>query len=100
MDIVDKLLSNFRPSVKCAVTGHPFRPIKDNDTLTQERRDAACEITRLREENNLLREALEWYAWQAGLCPIIHSGGDAGRNALATDGGKIARTALATTGGE
>jgi len=42
-----------------------------------------------------LREALEWYAEQARLCRLIHSGGDAGRNALAKDVGAKARAALA-----
>lgn len=58
MDIVQRLRSNFLPSTKCAVTGHAFRPIKDTETLDRERREAATEITRLREENKLLREAL------------------------------------------
>jgi hypothetical protein len=43
-----------------------------------------------------LEEALEWYGEQARLCRLIHSGGDAGRNALAADGGKRAKTALAS----
>jgi hypothetical protein len=43
-----------------------------------------------------LVEALEWYAEQTRLCRLIHSEGDAGRNALAADGGKRAREALTT----
>lgn len=35
--------------------------------------------------------ALEWYGEQARLARLIHSEGDAGRNALADDGGKRAR---------
>jgi hypothetical protein len=42
-----------------------------------------------------LVKALEWYGEQARLCRLIHSEGDAGRNALAADGGGIAREALA-----
>lgn len=42
-----------------------------------------------------LEEALTWYAEQARLCRLIHSEGDAGRNALAADGGERARAALA-----
>ena len=41
-----------------------------------------------------LREALAWYGEQARLARLIHSGGDAGRHALADDGGKRARQAL------
>lgn len=40
-------------------------------------------------------EALKWYAEQTRLCRLIHSEGDAGRNALADDGGKRAREAIA-----
>jgi len=43
----------------------------------------------------LIVEALRWYAEQARLCRLIHSEGDAGRNALAADGGQRARDALA-----
>lgn len=42
-----------------------------------------------------LAETLRWYAEQARLCRLIHSEGDAGRNALAADGGAKAREALA-----
>jgi hypothetical protein len=51
-----------------------------------------------------LEKALAWYGEQARLCRLIHSEGDAGRNALAADGGARARVALppdpATSGGE
>lgn len=39
--------------------------------------------------------ALEWYGEQARLARLIHSEGDAGRQALASDGGKRARTLIA-----
>lgn len=45
-----------------------------------------------------VREALEWYGEQARLCRLIHTGGDAGRAALADDGGKRARAAVAQQG--
>jgi len=41
-----------------------------------------------------LETALAWYGEQARLCRLIHSEGDAGRNALADDGGKRARDVL------
>jgi len=47
-----------------------------------------------------LYEALEWYAEQTRLCRLVHSGGDAGRNALADDGGKRANAALRKARGE
>ena len=46
----------------------------------------------------LLREELEWYGEQARLARLSHSGGDAGRHALAADGGKRARAAISRTG--
>lgn len=39
--------------------------------------------------------ALAWYREQARLCRLVHSEGDAGRNALAADGGKRASDVLA-----
>ena len=48
-----------------------------------------------------LVDALGWYAEQSRLCRLIHSEGDAGRNALQADGGEKARAALARVkGGE
>lgn len=47
----------------------------------------------------MLRAELEWYGEQARLARLVHSGGDAGRYALADDGGKRARAALAEVGG-
>ncbi|TKD50542.1 hypothetical protein [Sphingomonas baiyangensis] len=44
---------------------------------------------------NPVREALAWYGEQARLCRLIHSEGDAGRQALAADGGKRADAILA-----
>lgn len=44
-----------------------------------------------------LEDALSWYGEQARLCRLVHSEGDAGRNALATDGGKRAREVLTAT---
>ena len=43
-------------------------------------------------------EVLRWYADQTRLCRLIHSEGDAGRNALAADGGTKARAVLAEIG--
>lgn len=45
-----------------------------------------------------LTEALKWYGEQARLCRLIHSEGDAGRNALSNDGGKRAIEALQENG--
>ncbi len=42
-----------------------------------------------------LAAELAWYGEQARLCRLIHSEGDAGRNALAADGGKRAQAVLA-----
>jgi regulator of replication initiation timing len=46
------------------------------------------------------REALAWYGEQARLCRLVHSEGDAGRQALDDDGGKRARDVLAGQGVE
>lgn len=46
-----------------------------------------------------LREALEWYGEQARLARLIHSEGDSGRHALASDGGRRARAALGDDNG-
>mgnify|MGYP001809902684 CR=1 FL=1 len=59
---------------------------------TQRRRAEAAEAEVAR-----LREALEWYGEQARLARLIHSEGDAGRQALDADGGKRARAALNRT---
>lgn len=42
-----------------------------------------------------LVEALAWYGEQSRLARLIHSEGDAGRNAIAADGGDKARAVLA-----
>jgi len=42
-----------------------------------------------------LVEACEWYAENARLARLIHSGGDVGRNAIAADGGRRGLAALA-----
>lgn len=47
------------------------------------------------DSHHRLVEALEWYEEQARLCRLIHSEGDAGRQALSADGGKRARDVLA-----
>ena len=52
------------------------------------------------DEVQALRETLAWYGEQARLARLIHSEGDAGRQALDADGGKRARTALARSTGE
>lgn len=44
-----------------------------------------------------LREALDWYGEQARSARLIHSGGDAGRQALIADGGKRASGLLSST---
>ena len=54
----------------------------------------ATAIRELIEERDRLRAVLEWYGEQARLARLIHSEGDAGRNAIANDGGKRARAAL------
>lgn len=41
-----------------------------------------------------LEADLAWYGEQARLARLIHSGGDAGRHALAADGGSRARAIL------
>lgn len=54
-------------------------------------------IDRATEAERKLAEAVgvvEWYGENARLARLIHSEGDAGRNALADDGGKRARTFL------
>ena len=56
--------------------------------------EAADAIRELIEERDRLRAVLEWYGEQARLARLIHSEGDAGRNAIANDGGKRARAAL------
>jgi len=60
--------------------------------------EAAALIESLSAEREGMREALEWYGEQARLARLVHSEGDAGRNALAADGGKRARAALSTQG--
>jgi hypothetical protein len=61
----------------------------------------AARIAELEAEVAAAREVIEWYGEQARLARLIHSEGDAGRNALAADGGKHARAFLArnTDGG-
>ncbi len=54
----------------------------------------ASRIAELEAENTMLRDALAWYGEQARLCRLIHSEGDAGRQALAADGGKRAQAEL------
>ena len=46
-------------------------------------------------EAERMRAALRWYGEQSRLARLIHSEGDAGRNAIANDGGKRAIAALA-----
>lgn len=52
-------------------------------------------LAQLEADNTLLRDALAWYGEQARLCRLIHSEGDAGRQALDADGGTRAQVALA-----
>lgn len=52
----------------------------------------------LQAENARLRGELKWYGEQARLSRLIHSEGDAGRNALSADGGERARLALSNNG--
>lgn len=58
---------------------------------------AEARATRAEERIAEMDAALEWYGENARLCRLIHSGGDAGRSALAEDGGKRAR-AIRTRG--
>ncbi len=62
-----------------------------------EKQVAYDENDRATEAERKLAEAVgvvEWYGENARLARLIHSEGDAGRNALADDGGKRARTFL------
>lgn len=53
-------------------------------------------IAALEADTAALVEALGFYELQTRLCRLIHSEGDAGRNALAKDGGEIARAAVSS----
>jgi uncharacterized protein (DUF2342 family) len=56
----------------------------------------------LKNRNELIAEleaTLAWYGEQARLARLIHSEGDAGRQALAADGGERARAALTKSTG-
>jgi hypothetical protein len=65
------------------------------ENAMQDRFDAYDDATNaIADENTRLKEALEWYGENARLCRLIHSGGDAGRQALAADGGARARAVL------
>lgn len=55
---------------------------------------AASRIAELEADNAMLCDALAWYGEQARLCRLVHSEGDAGRQALDADGGKRAQVAL------
>lgn len=55
----------------------------------------AARVAELEADNTVLRDALAWYGEQARLCRLIHSEGDAGRQALDADGGTRAQVALA-----
>ena len=55
---------------------------------------ATDDLKALVSELETAKRALEFYAENGRLCRLIHSEGDAGRNALAADGGKIAFQAL------
>ena len=61
---------------------------------------AGDELLRLEAANAELMESLSFYAEHARLCRLIHSEGDAGRNALAKDGGDKARAAIKKHGGQ
>jgi hypothetical protein len=65
----------------------------DDDVMSE----IVAENTRLRDRVKALETDLAWYGEQARLARLIHSGGDAGRQALAEDGGKRARATLETT---
>ena len=66
--------------------------------LEEYRSASYAELSRLRSSHTALVAALEWYGEQSRLCRLIHSEGDAGRNALAADGGERARAALSAEG--
>jgi hypothetical protein len=51
-------------------------------------------IDAMQDKIDRLCEVVEWYGEQSRLARLIHSEGDAGRNALASDGGKKARSVL------
>ncbi len=65
--------------------------------LTWRTKPAPTMTDALAAQQAVMRQALEWYQEQARLCRLIHSEGDAGRNALAADGGRRARAALSAT---
>lgn len=70
---------------------------RTSETLTWsagEHGAAIAERDALQSEVDTLRGALAWYGEQARIARLIHSEGDAGRQALAGDGGKKARAAL------
>ncbi|HEV7352546.1 MAG TPA: hypothetical protein VGN74_05395 [Brevundimonas sp.] len=59
--------------------------------------DLIARIRHLEAEREKDREALLFYAEQSRLARLIHSEGDAGRQAISEDGGKIARARLEDT---
>jgi hypothetical protein len=76
--------------------GDPLRLIVQADEMDE----AAVLIEALSHDRKVMREALGWYGEQARLARLIHSEGDAGRNALAADGGNRARATLASLNAE
>lgn len=69
------------------------RPALNNAQLSELNLRQAQEAP-LRKRIAELEAELTWYGDQARLARLIHSEGDAGRNALAADGGKRAREVL------
>ena len=66
--------------------------------LEQARQDLAAlrqRVEELERERDELRDGLAWYGEQSRLARLIHSEGDAGRNAIANDGGRRAARLLA-----
>lgn len=107
MDIIERLsteMESVGPYKYCVKTGHQ---------LTKERIEAAAEITRLREENKRMREALTYFADRPTVSELMEGKHDPmpdtvaariegmGRRKREHDDAILkARTALATTGGE
>jgi hypothetical protein len=54
-----------------------------------------AKLAELERERDELRDGLAWYGEQSRLARLIHSEGDAGRNAIANDGGRRAARLLA-----
>lgn len=82
--------------IDCITTNCPASPITSGNALGDPLVAFTAWNTRAPDPRVLaLVEALRWYGEQSRLARLIHSEGDAGRNAIASDGGGRARAALA-----